>query len=60
MNKIPNARKAFREAFKKDDGFREMYIANIACCLHDNNSRDLSWRECNELADKLLDLIFNS
>ena len=57
-NKIQKARKVMRDAFKKDSDFENVYIANMACLLHDQNTRDLSWRECNDLAQNLLVLIY--
>ena len=47
-----------RDAFKKDQDFERVYVANMSCLLHDQNTRDLSWVECNDLAQDLLVLIF--
>lgn len=57
-NKIQKARETMANSFKKDPDFEYVYISNIACLIHDNNTRDLSWKECNVLAKKVLDLIF--
>lgn len=35
---IPEARRALIQAFKDDPGFRDVYVANIACCLMDEEA----------------------
>jgi len=56
-----NARKTMNETLKNDDGLRESYKANIAMCIYDNRRKDgrLNHKECNEVADKLIKLIFD-
>ena len=40
---------------------RFSYKANIAMCIYDSRRKDgrLNHKECNQLADKLIELIFN-
>jgi len=70
---ISEARRVMREAFDKDENFRFGYVANISCLIHDkiswdkkkyalvlleDNKAGWSWAATNELAEKILDLIF--
>jgi len=70
---ISEARRVMREAFDADGDFRYGYVANIACLIHDKMSWDkkkyalvllednkvgFSWAATNELAEKIVDLIF--
>jgi hypothetical protein len=56
---IKQARKVMRDAFDKDDGFKEGYIANIAMLLYDQyNIKDHEKR--NSAAKDILNLIFYS
>ena len=62
-----------REAFDKDPDFRFGYVANISCLIHDKvawNKKKYalvlledkkvgwSWDTTNELAERILDLVF--
>ena len=74
MNKIDEARKVYRDAFKQDDDFRFGYEANIAMLIHDSIHRerfqlpdgthtegplDLSEvKNCNIVADRIINLLF--
>lgn len=58
MLKIKVARGIMRRAFKKDPDFRQVYKANIACCIYDHDLVD-TMVSCSEAADKVLDLIFS-
>jgi len=44
----------------KEPGLRQTYKANIAMCIYDNRRKDgrLNIKECNMVADKLINLIF--
>ncbi len=61
MNLFKHARTFMNKTLKKDDGLRESYKANIAMCIYDFRRKDgrLNKRECNEVADRLIDLIFD-
>ncbi len=45
----------------KEPGLRQGYKANIAMCIYDNRRKDgrLNHKDCNDVADKLIDLIFD-
>ncbi len=59
MNEIAKARKVMRDAFEKDDGFKEAYIANIAMLLHDRHGIT-NYEKSNAAAEDILKLIFYS
>ena len=61
MNLFNYARQFMNKRLKKDDGLRESYKANIAMCIYDNRRKDgrINHKECNEVADKLIKLIFD-
>lgn len=44
----------------KEPGLRQTYKANIAMCIYDNRRKDgrLNLKDCNMVADKLINLIF--
>ena len=54
-------RKAMSKAMKRPET-HQGYKANIAMCIYDNRRVDgrLNITECNDLADKLITLIFDS
>ena len=54
------ARKTMSKAMK-GQRTHESYKANIAMCIYDNRRKDgrLNHKNCNEVADKLLKLIFD-
>ena len=54
------ARKTMAKAMKKPDT-HQGYKANIAMCIYDNRRKDgrLNHEDCNEVAEKLLKLIFD-
>jgi hypothetical protein len=60
---VAKARRTMREAFDKDPGFREAYVANIAMRLHDElrgaPSKIFNNGVRNELAERLLKLLFD-
>ena len=56
--KIQKARKTMRDAFKKDEGFRQGYVANIAMLLHDRHGI-IAYDKRNKAADEILELIFS-
>lgn len=55
-------RKLFAYYLRKDGDLRYGYKANIAMCIYDNRRKDgrLNHKECNQVADKLIKLIFES
>ena len=70
---IKEARAIMSKVFKDDPGFRIAYVANIAMLIYDsqhlNPADEASWDHevvpdlgslegCNEMANKILDLIF--
>ncbi len=63
VNKIEEARKVMRSAFKKDPDFKRAYRDNVAMLLYDNRERILgSFIHKNNrdfVAEKILNLIFN-
>ena len=61
MNKIEEARKVMREAFKEDEHFMYGYVANIAMLLHDrygNGNYITNHEKRNQAAKDILDLVF--
>lgn len=55
---IKEARK-FMAKELKDPGLRQAYLANIAMCIYDDSSNSkLTINDCNEIAEKLINLIF--
>lgn len=43
----------------KDPGLRQTYLANIALCIYDNRNKGrLNIHGCNDVAEKLIKLIF--
>jgi len=60
--KIANARKTMAEAFEKDPGFRDVYQANITMYIWDRKreGKTFNKEQCNEVADGLIKLIFES
>ena len=56
-----DARKIMNESLKSDIDLYRSYRANIAMCIYDNRRKDgrLNHKECNEVADKLIKLIFD-
>lgn len=64
VKRIKAARQAISDEFKKDPEFRMTYKANIAMKIWDmsviKKKTRLSRTKCNEIADELIDLIFNS
>ena len=59
-NKFKEARKIMNNKLKKDSDLKESYKANIALCIYDNRVKGrLNHFQCNEVADKLINLIFN-
>jgi hypothetical protein len=59
MNKIAKARKVMRDAFEKDEDFKESYIANIAMLLHDRHGIR-NYEKRNAAAKEILELVFYS
>lgn len=66
MNKIEEAIKTYREAFKKDKGFRESYKANIAMSFRDEydrvrkeKGRPLNLLEIQEVSNRAADNFIN-
>jgi len=57
--KFRTARKQMAKGMK-EPGLRESYKANIAMCIYDNRRKDgrLNHKECNDVADKLIDMIW--
>ena len=45
----------------KEKGLRTSYRANIAMCIYDNRRKDgrLNIHECNAVAEKIIELIFD-
>jgi hypothetical protein len=60
--KIVNARKTMAKAFKDDPDFRDAYKANIAMYIWDRKREGVRFNidQCNEVADGLIKLIFES
>jgi len=46
----------------EEKGLRDAYKANIAMCIYDNRRKDgrLNAMECNDVAEKLIKLIWDS
>lgn len=61
MNLFKYARQFMNKTLKNDKGLRQSYKANIAMCIYDFRRKDgrLNHKECNEVADRLIDLIFD-
>ena len=59
-NKFAEARKFMWKTLKKDDGLWISYRANIAMKLYDSKANFGDIKTCNEMADKLIDMIFGS
>lgn len=57
---VKEAREVIRKAFADDPHFRFTYQASIAMFLFDNNARYnySSMEHCNEMADRMIKLIF--
>jgi len=55
------ARKTMARKLKNDAGTKLSYKANIAMCIYDNRRKDgrLNLENCNDVAEKLIELIFN-
>ncbi len=55
---LKQARQVMRKALK-EQGLRKSYLSNIAMCIYDsrNNGR-LNIHQCNEVAEKLISLLF--
>lgn len=60
MSSFKTARKAMAKGMK-EPGLRQSYKANIAMCIYDNRRKGgrLNIHDCNDIADKLIDLIFS-
>jgi len=56
---VKQARKTMSKALK-EEGLRIAYRANIAMCIYDNRRKDgrLNIHNCNDVAEKLIDIIF--
>lgn len=59
---IIKARKTMVKAFEEDPGFRDVYQANIAMYIWDRKREGVTFNkeQCNEVADGLIKLIFES
>ena len=59
---IVSARKIMRESFEKDPDFRFAYQSNIAMYIWDRKREGMTFNkeQCNEVADGLIKLIFES
>ena len=64
--KIASSRRALIQAFKDDPGFREVYEANVACCLMDEQASgvgmamDMRAPEVrDQCAKRIMDHLFN-
>jgi len=61
VEKIKNARAVMRNAFVDDPGFKQGYIANVACVLTDCiDALDNDRMPIERMAEKILDLIFSA
>jgi len=60
--KIANARMTIAKAFEEDESFRETYKANTAMYIWDRKREGVTFNrnQCNEVADGLIKLIFES
>jgi hypothetical protein len=60
--KIHNARQIMKESFAKDPDFRYAYQFNIAMYIWDRKRERVGFNkeQCNEVADGLIKLIFES
>ncbi len=59
MNKIEKARKIFKNAFEKDDYFKQVYISNVAMLLHDRYGIT-DYERRNKAGEDIINLIFLS
>lgn len=61
-NKIANARRTMKRAFEDDPDFRHVYQSNIAMYIWDRKREGVRFNkeQCNEVADGLIKLIFES
>lgn len=50
---VEEARKVIQDAFKEDDGFRDTYVANVACILMDNIS-GITKEHRDKVAEKII------
>lgn len=55
-------RKLFGYYLKKDEGLKIGYKANVAMCIYDNRRKygRLNLEDCNKVAEKILELMFNN
>jgi hypothetical protein len=53
---IKAAREVLKQAWHEDDGFRNSYVANIACIIYDNSNIDMM--KANDIADRILKQCF--
>lgn len=56
---VKQARETMAAAFKKDPHFRDTYVANVAMLLWGRHRR-ITRKNCNEAADEVIHLIFES
>lgn len=56
-DEIQRARKTMRDAFKADEYFKRVYVANIAMYLHDHHGVT-DYKERNAAGEGILKLIF--
>jgi hypothetical protein len=57
---IKKAREVIVKAFKDDPGFRDTYVANVACVLLDSGIKDFRNDEVrNQVADQILKRILS-
>ena len=61
MNLFKYARRFMNKSLKSDIDLYRSYRANIAMCIYNNCRKDgrLNHRECNDVAQKLIKLIFD-
>jgi len=59
---IVSAREIMRKSFENDPDFRRAYQANIAMYIWDRKREGITFNkeQCNEVADGLIKLIFES
>ena len=55
---VKDARKVLKDAFEEDPDFIRVYVANIACAIHDHVETRMGWKKCNAVADSVFHLIF--
>jgi len=56
--KIKKARKIMRDALKKDENFKQVYVSNVAMLLHDRHGIK-AFDKRNNAAEEIIDLIFS-